>query len=366
MPTHGRIELIDIIRGISILFVIMGHLPSVFGYGGPLSDLSLFRMPLFFFISGTVFSLNKPTNVFVLQKTDQLLKPYFVTLFALVALETVLTHQLPLQAIMGIIYGNRDTIEWKPLWYLTHLWLVFIFCFLFSKSIQLFHKSLFQKSLVISTLFLAGYFISYSLSPISVSLPIFQEGANPNTSSGLPFRMESLFISASFFLTGSITKERVKNYQPNIVYAAFSAIVFLMIAILTPAYVDIGKGEYRYPWYSLPASVAGIYLVVYVSYFINRTVFAKRWLILCGESSLFILIFHWFVQFKAYAILTKFVGEEFVVINSIISFLLGVFIPVMIRFVVRMSPLLSIFYLPVVGKPISIQLIRKPIKVDYS
>ncbi len=139
-----------------------------------------------------------------------------------------------------------------------------------------------------------------------------------------------------------------------------------MITILTPAYVDIDKGEYQYPWYSLPASVAEIYSVVYVSYFINQTTSAKRWLILCGESCLFILIFHWLVQFKTYDLLTKYFGEEIVAINSIISFLLGVFIPVMIRFVVRTSPLLSIFYLPMVGKPISIQMIRKPIKVDYS
>ncbi len=73
MPTHGSIELIDIIRGIFILLVIMEHFPSVFGYGGPLSDLSLFRMPLF--ISGAVFSLKKPTTIFVLQKLTNYLNP---------------------------------------------------------------------------------------------------------------------------------------------------------------------------------------------------------------------------------------------------------------------------------------------------
>jgi fucose 4-O-acetylase-like acetyltransferase len=353
-----RIEIIDVVRGISIILVIIGHLPSVFGYGGLLSDLSLFRMPLFFFISGTIFSVKKPVGFFILQKSDQLLKPYLVTLLFLVILNGISSNHVPLQELIGIAYGNRDTIEWKPLWYLTHLWLVFIFSYLFCKYSNITERPFGQRIFIISILFIIGCLISNIMSPVTIDLPQLSNTTQPTNSSGLPFRFESLLISASFFLLGSTIKEYVKNFSPNALGGVIAFSVFLFSAILTPAYVDLGKGEYQYPWYALPASLSGIYGVIFAAYYVRKLSLLKQALITCGESSLFILIFHWFIQFKLYSLATKILGEEFILLSSAIALAGGIIIPIGIRSIIQISPLLSNFYFPIVGKPISL----KPLK----
>ncbi len=140
------------------------------------------------------------------------------------------------------------------------------------------------------------------------------------------------------------------------------AIVFFSIATLTPAYVDIGKREYQYPWFSLPASLAGIYGVMSLAFLIKKVTAFKNTLMLCGESSLFILIFHWFIQFKIYDLSRSLLGESTVIVSSIIAFISGAVIPLSIRFVVQKSPLLSILYFPIMGKSMSIQLFKNPLK----
>lgn len=62
--TTNRYEYIDALRGIAILFIVFGHIP-MFCYGlSEAAQLSSFRaltsmvqLPLFFFISGFLFSV---------------------------------------------------------------------------------------------------------------------------------------------------------------------------------------------------------------------------------------------------------------------------------------------------------------------
>lgn len=67
--TANRYEYIDALRGIAILFIVFGHIP-MFCYGLPkAAQLSSFRaftsmvqLPLFFFISGFLFSIKTVFN----------------------------------------------------------------------------------------------------------------------------------------------------------------------------------------------------------------------------------------------------------------------------------------------------------------
>ncbi|MBR6033909.1 MAG: acyltransferase family protein [Clostridia bacterium] len=73
-----RDKTIDIARGISMLLVLAGHLSCV---PKPFKIFLLgFHMPLFFFLSGTVFSWKKHPKFrhFLKNKVIKLIVPYFL------------------------------------------------------------------------------------------------------------------------------------------------------------------------------------------------------------------------------------------------------------------------------------------------
>lgn len=87
--TMNRYEYIDALRGIAILFIVFGHIP-MYCYGlletAQLSSFRIFssmvQLPLFFFISGFLFSLktafNKWRDGYIFSKVRQLLLPAIV------------------------------------------------------------------------------------------------------------------------------------------------------------------------------------------------------------------------------------------------------------------------------------------------
>ena len=70
--TH-KIQFIDYIKGIGIIFVILGHI----GFGS--KYIYTFHMPLFFFLSGFLMHTinNKSINSFIISKIKSILLPYF-------------------------------------------------------------------------------------------------------------------------------------------------------------------------------------------------------------------------------------------------------------------------------------------------
>src|SRR5215475_6603382 len=124
-----RVRIIDIAKGITIVCVAFTHSHLRNFLPGLNESLALFRMPLFFFLSGIFFNEAIDFAELVLSKTDSLLKPYFVTLGALLLIDIMLGRQFVTE-LKGILYGNGETIRSMPLWFLTHLWVLFIFSYL--------------------------------------------------------------------------------------------------------------------------------------------------------------------------------------------------------------------------------------------
>src|SRR5215475_5458676 len=129
-----RVRMIDIAKGITIAGVAFQHSHLDNFLPGLNHSLGLFRMPLFFFLSGIFFNEAIHFGDLVLSKTDSLLKPYFVTLGAFLLVDIILGRQF-IPGLEGILYGNGVTIRWVapwagPLYFLTHLWVLFIFSYL--------------------------------------------------------------------------------------------------------------------------------------------------------------------------------------------------------------------------------------------
>ncbi len=265
----GRVEHIDIAKGISITLVAMFHSKLRVYFPETIDSMSLFRMPLFFLLSGIFFSWSDSPKGFLLKKSEALLKPYFSVLLMLFLTSVIAGEQNLLSQLGGIFYGNADTIRWFPMWFLTHLFAVYVFSYvLFRYS---FLSNLRPFSIVsVMVLFLAvgtvwiDYFWNKEIGLFSIS----------STLPGLPFSLDIVLISSAYFILGHTLKKYLINFTPNLWILSSCTAVFLLITKSTIAHIDLSYRVYDAPLYATVGALCGIYIIIAISYFIAQ----KHWL----------------------------------------------------------------------------------------
>ena len=206
----NRIGHVDIAKGISIILVAIFHSELASIYYNVLGPMSLFRMPLFFFLSGVFFSTKANLGAFLRKKSDALLKPYFVTLFLVFLVSGSLHNKFSLSGLIGIFYGTGQTIQWVPLWFLTHLFVVYCFVYFLFKFSGLQKVSLhFRYGVVVSLMCIGVSCIDLFR---TFHLPFFGNVAHL---SGLPFSLDIVLVTSFFFVLGVLMRQQVISFKPN-------------------------------------------------------------------------------------------------------------------------------------------------------
>lgn len=147
----NRKPFIDVLRGIGIILVILGHChrPEL-----SLKLIQSFHMPLFFIISGYLFNreqiLTGSSKKYIKKKARALLLPYlfFSVFHYLLTLSQLIINDLPkaefhekaIRYFIGLIY-SRGTWYWmpncSPIWFLTAMFVaLFIFHLLMKASFK--------------------------------------------------------------------------------------------------------------------------------------------------------------------------------------------------------------------------------------
>ncbi len=349
-----RIDLIDIAKGISILLVAFAHselskLLPTFNHA-----TMLIRMPLFFFLSGVFFSLSVRPLPYIARKTDALLKPYFVTLFLLVLTTILLGNgQDAWQEFKGIIYGTGETIRWGPLWFLTHLWSLFVVTYF-----VFYHTKLPVRSNLIKISFVVMLFVVGSFTvDMFWKKPVFIFG-NEVILPGLPFSVDIIFLSMAFFVSGSFLSQRVRNFKPRVAILLITVFIFITIFINTEAVIHFYSRRYQEPVFATLAAFSGIYIVLSLSYYMSKNKFITYILTTFGSASLFILIFHAPVGIKSYNILDKYLS--FQIFDAILAFLISIIVPLFIMKIIQKSNFLMFFYFPLKSNKLLKKLRNEP------
>ena len=340
-----RVRIIDIAKGITIVGVAFSHSHLEDFLPGLNQSLALFRMPLFFFLAGIFFNEAIDLEKFVLSKTDSLLKPYFVTLGAFLLVDIILGNQF-IRELKGILYGNGETIRWLtpwalPLWFLTHLWVLFIFSYLIFSITKIQNKPCYLKVLLVFLFLTAGAAIvdKFWYLPININGRIVEIP-------GLPFSFDLVFISAAYFISGRFLREHVKSFKPKLPFVFLALSSFILIAILTSAEIDLNSRIYHEPLASTIAAYLGIYLILSLAYFLNQLTLPARVICHAGGASLFILIFHKLFEDQVHSILSHWNVFNQDLYVSILSFAGCLTMPLVIRAIVIRSNFLALFYLP--------------------
>ncbi|MCG7913244.1 MAG: acyltransferase family protein [Candidatus Thiodiazotropha weberae] len=338
----SRVKHVDIAKGVSIALVAMFHTKLRIFVPDIVDPLSLFRLPLFFFLSGIFFSWAAAPGAFISHKFEALLKPYLVVLLSLFLLSFLSGEEGLAERLVGIFYGVGDTIEWIPMWFLPHLFAVFLFAYGLFRWFKFSDWSIGTKVLFLLLLLGVGsefigtfWYREVSFLGNGYQLP------------GLPFSIDILLITSVFFLFSYMMRDQVVNFKPNIWLFLLAVVVFLIIETLTDARITLNKRQYDFSLYATIGAICGGYVVITFSWLISKSEWLSIIPLRLGEASLFILIFHNIINTLFYTYFSE--GISDVQILTAIAFLcfgLSISIPLLIRWFVVKSDLLALLFLP--------------------
>lgn len=279
--SRKRITWIDIARGIGILLVVYGHTLSAdsFRY-----IIYAFHMPLFFLLSGLVFS-TKPDDTyrqFITKNARNILIPYGV--FALLGFilwyvtRQVSTSQALIQ--FGSIFygnGNHNLLAFNNLlWFLPCLFLTRILWFIVIRNLH----TLISRAGALLMFSIAGYLFSVFLPEVK-----------------LPFGLETALTAIVFLGAGSLCiqhREMVEHILKKYALVLFTlaSILFVIAAVVNftvyGSQVDMRQDRLHNYFLFYIAAFAGIIITIQVSMFLKQ----NRILEYLGKQSLVIFAWH--------------------------------------------------------------------------
>lgn len=278
-----KIEILDILRGISILFIVLGHQPIKTEI---LKYIFVFHVYIFFFISGATYDENKikKTASFILKNIKKLLVPYFIysliwiVFFRYYSIKPEITFigefTFYLQALKAIFYGTDGVIHLGPAWFLVCLFTVRILYHFLRKCIK--NNTLLICILV--SLSMIGYYWSNHYSTI---IP--------------PFSIHTALIAILFYGIGNLSKDFIINLKGN----KYNIYAFILLTIITylssknmPLILVINNTNLiNYPLIIFGAS-CGILSYLILSRIVLNLTKIKNILIFFGENTIIIMGLH--------------------------------------------------------------------------
>lgn len=282
--SNSRDKVLDTARGLGITLVVLGHNFLVARDLRSLHDwIYSFHMPLFMALSGIFFSLGSFSAKGIQNKALSLLAPYFTASFisAIVvslgkkSVEDVLSSMGHI--MLGSVLAAPGTIEWVPLWFLPHLFLVHL-------AASIIHATI-KNPLLIAVLGALGACIGQSV--------FFK--------TGLPWSADLLPVTCGYFLLGHFIFPKVKDtlLHPERGFRwglAFGALWVATFVFLTPA-IDLYLRIYSGVSAFLAASAGccfALCLCAAIQKWCNLSTVAST----VGRHSLYILLFHGWIQGK--------------------------------------------------------------------
>lgn len=267
-----RIEWVDALKGLGIILVILGHSPT----NPSLREyIFSFHIPLFFFISGFLFSLerNPKFKVFIWKKFKTIIVPY--VMFSLISILAVfLIGEYPIQinnTILELIVStrNKTTIN-NALWFLTTLFVLEVIYYLGLKLVK--------RHWIMLILCLAVSYLCYDY--------MF-------SSPGLPFTVDQASYFIVFYAVGNLFREYKIVERKLFVYISYICIILNVIQLLRPQ--SFNKWMHIIPYsHKIEMLIAVIISLIGIITFITlaQKVSESKWMTHIGKNSLIIFGLH--------------------------------------------------------------------------
>ena len=269
-----RTYYLDILKGFGVFYVVLGHIvhiPLVVQY------IYSFHVPMFFFISGVLFTPAKYTSTsqYIQKKVNSLLLPYFFFYTVSLAYWYLVEYRLfgrggdtTLLQEFYFMFSGCVSIAAGALWFLPCLfWVEVLYWFMH-------HERRKYQGLVCAIIMavIGTTFIYYQF-----YLQVF----------GL---LQS-FVVIPFFAIGYLLKSKMDALFQSCLMVKLSVVciaVLVQYLLLADSKFNIGSFEIESHCTYIPIALAGITFYLMFSFIIKRA-FLLEWL---GRNSLFIFSFH--------------------------------------------------------------------------
>lgn len=258
---NKRINWIDMAKGIGMLLVIIGHV----GAGHYERWIYSFHLPLFFFLSGYVFSVKSSFKEFIIKKIKGILVPYFCLGALLIVYQAIheeleSIRDLNFSTIYNEIIDLVVQVRCWDLWYLTCLFMVNVIFYVIIKLLKR----------------------TWAAGAASVLLTIFGFYYYMHGGKGIFWNIDVCFFAVFFFFVGYWFKN---GYGKKLLDKCdesrlVSILVFIIAWIvnfvcgelsydLSEMQFEMYMGTYGVPYLSYAAAVGGIIGTVVLSKWIS-------------------------------------------------------------------------------------------------
>ncbi len=252
----------------------------------------------------------------------------------------VFKHYSIINYLARIIYSSHTIPQpWTPLWFLTYLFAVSVFSWLFVSLTKINYLNRISQSCLMFLLLTIGFLIRNVFWQIPISIYGFSTELP-----GLPFSIDIVFIGAFFFLLGFLLKQEVIEFKIQAKYFLFFLVLFGLCQYCFNYRIDLYVRKYDNLIISTLEAFSGIYIVLCVSSLISKYQLITKIFAYIGSGSLFILIFHFIFQNQA----AKFFGIHYHTnyFTEFCAFIIGFTIPLLLWELVKINDYLSLLFLP--------------------
>lgn len=287
------IEYLDIAKGIGILLVILGHCVNK---NTPIHNwIFSFHMPLFFFISGYCFRIDKYNSLknVIVDKARRLLVPYI--LFSLLGLIISLViprwrQQVDIKGILVDVYtGYPKLSHITSTWFLVSLFL----CMIIWWTINYVFKN---DMIRIGFIILSGS-IGAVISKMHEAVNVISVSEKTINLPGgrLPLTIDASFTAFVFFAIGNIIRSRTNNKilddkkHHTLLVGIISLGVNIVLSVFLNTRVNIHGCMEGNIIYFYIAAFAGTMFVIAISRIVDKGRFLKQCLLLIGKNTMLIL-----------------------------------------------------------------------------
>lgn len=273
-----RYEFVDLMKGICIIMVVALHVNVPYA-ASPV--LSLFRMPLFFAISGIFFSRYDSFSTFFKKKTNTLFIPYlFFSIPNLFLILFFYFKDTPGNVVQA--YSAASLLFNTPIWFLLSLYTAGLIFYLISGV-----KSGILKFLIVIFISAIGYWLNKN----HISLPLY---------------LNSTFNAFIFYYWGYLVKRigiltdsRYIRIKLLVAVALFIVIVCFVLPVPFLSLSDITNMPY---FYFISCATCGILSIFYLSKCVNKfrgiSFIGRYSIIILGTHLIWIRLFGLFVPYR--------------------------------------------------------------------
>lgn len=309
MNNRARSLYVDVMKGLLITLVVIGHLPYFDYDSRTLTLIYSFHMHAFLIIGGILSHINEDTKLssIILKRIKGTLIPYFI--FYLISLLIIPSPSMEqkIKSAIVVLRGIGDPVNAinLPLWFLTFYFVAMtlfemIECFAFKIKISIYGKNEDGDNEKY------GFVAILTLIIISFIMFISFLYARYYKMPRIPFNVEIACFCLGFIFLGKILGKYVplaySEIKKNAAVTAFSYIFLIILFVVFSiswyvlsmynGRIDLNARDYKNALLMYIDAILGFFIFAIASFPISKIPLIKNLFGVFGENSLYILAYH--------------------------------------------------------------------------